>query len=138
MNDIWVCSQCSSINRQRSGNCYKCKAPQSQATGAMADVRVESAIATRMHVRYRSGRFLFIMAAGLILAVGMLGLLLVLASLSDLDLVRRVIRAAATGATVNDNEILARSNRLVVPQTIHLGLAVGAVLAFALWLSLVI
>ena len=42
MNDIWVCSQCSSINRQRSGNCYKCKAPQSQATGAMADVRFES------------------------------------------------------------------------------------------------
>jgi hypothetical protein len=138
MNDIWVCSQCSSINRQRSSNCYKCKAPQSMATGDMAEVRVESAIANRMYVRYRSGRFLFIMAAGLILAVGMLGLLLVLASLSDLDLVRKVIRAAATGATVNDNEILARSNRLVVPQTIHLGLAVAAVLAFALWLSRVI
>jgi hypothetical protein len=138
MNDIWVCSQCSSINRQRSSNCYKCKAPQSMATGAMAEVRVESAIANRMYVRYRSGRFLFIMAAGLILAVGMLGLLIVLASLSDLDLVRKVIHAAASGATVDDSEILSRSNRLAGPQLVHLGLAVAAVLAFALWLSRVI
>ena len=138
MNDIWVCSQCSSINRQRSSNCYKCKAPQSMATGDMAEVRVESAIANRMYVRYRSGRFLFIMAAGLILAVGALGLLLVLASLSDLDLLRKVIRAAASGATVDDAEIVRRSNRLALPQTIHLGLAVAAVIAFALWLSRVI
>jgi hypothetical protein len=138
VNDIWVCSQCSSINRQRSGNCYKCKAPQSQATGAMADVRYESAIATRMVVRYRSGRFLFIMAAGLILAVAALGLLLVLASLSDLDLVRKVIRAAASGATIDDAQLLRSSDRLAVPETIHLGLVIAALIAFGLWLSRVI
>jgi Domain of unknown function (DUF4328) len=138
MNDIWVCSQCSSVNRSRSSGCYKCKAPQSQATGAMAGVRVESAIANRMYVRYRSGRFLFVMAAGLILAVAGLGLLLTLASLADIDDARGVIAALASGATVDDAAILERSNRLADPELVHLGLAIAAVIAFGLWLSRVI
>ena len=29
MTDIWVCSTCHSINRQRNDRCYKCGGPQS-------------------------------------------------------------------------------------------------------------
>ena len=138
MNDIWVCSQCNSVNRQRSGACYKCKAPQTAATGAMADQRVESAIVNRTVVAYRRTTLLFLLAATLILAVAAAGILILIASLADVDFARDQLRAVANGGTVDDAALAARSARLVVPQMIHLGLVVAAVIFFAAWLSRVI
>ena len=49
-----------------------------------------------------------------------------------------MIRAAASGATIDDAQLLRSSDRLAVPETIHLGLVIAALIAFALWLSRVI
>ena len=50
MTDIWVCSSCHSINRQRNAKCYKCGTSQTQATGEGSTLRVESADG-KSHIR---------------------------------------------------------------------------------------
>jgi len=52
--DIWVCSSCHSINRERATKCYKCGAPQAVATGEGEGLRTGRAIAARLGGSYRS------------------------------------------------------------------------------------
>jgi hypothetical protein len=48
MLDVWVCSKCHSVNRERSSRCYKCGGPRSDATGQGATLRQERAINARL------------------------------------------------------------------------------------------
>lgn len=54
MLDIWVCSSCHSINRERAVKCYKCGAPRAVATGEGDGLRTGRAIAARLGGSYRS------------------------------------------------------------------------------------
>jgi hypothetical protein len=52
--DIWVCSSCHSINRERATTCYKCGAPRAAATGEGEGLRSSRAIVARLGSPYRS------------------------------------------------------------------------------------
>jgi hypothetical protein len=138
MNDIWVCATCNSVNRQRSSSCYKCHAPQAQATGAMADHRIEAAVIQRTAARYRSSWLLFFVASSLIAAVAVFGIVLLIASFADVPWYREQITAIANGAPLNEAALDARAARLSGPGLAHFVLAALALLAFATWLSRVI
>jgi hypothetical protein len=138
MNDIWVCATCNSVNRQRSSSCYKCHAPQEQATGAMADHRIEAAVIQRTGSRYRSSWLLFFIASTLIAAVAVFGIVLLIASLADVPWYREQITAIANGAPLDEAALDARAARLSGPGFAHFVLAALALLAFSTWLSRVI
>jgi len=44
MLDVWVCSNCHSLNRERSTVCYKCGGPREQSTGEGEGLRPAGAI----------------------------------------------------------------------------------------------
>ena len=48
MLDVWVCSSCHSLNRERAHKCYKCGATRSTATGQGADLRAQRAIQAQL------------------------------------------------------------------------------------------
>jgi uncharacterized protein DUF4328 len=68
MLDVWVCSTCHSINRERATRCYKCDAPRGQATGEGEGSRPRRALLARMAAPYRSTVELAILA-GLFLLI---------------------------------------------------------------------
>jgi len=81
MTDIWVCSNCHSINRQRGKRCYKCGADQATAaTGEMATLRQEQAIATRTVIAYRPAGALGMAAAFFLVALAAITIALVVQS----------------------------------------------------------
>jgi hypothetical protein len=138
MNDIWVCATCNSVNRQRSSSCYKCHAPQEQATGAMADHRIEAAVIQRTGARYGSSWLLFVIASTLIAAVAVFGIVLLIASFADVPWYRDQITAIANGAPLDEAALKARESRLSGPGFAHFVVAMLALLAFSTWLSRVI
>ena len=68
MLDIWVCSSCHSINRERATTCYKCAAPRAAATGEGEGLRSSRAIVARLGAPYRSTLELAVLA-GLFLLI---------------------------------------------------------------------
>lgn len=68
MLDVWVCSSCHSINRERATRCYKCEAPRAQATGEGEGSRPRRALLARMASPYRSTVELAVLA-GLFLLI---------------------------------------------------------------------
>jgi len=61
--DIWVCSSCHSINRERATKCYKCGAPRAAATGEGEGLRESRAIVARLGGGYRSTLELAVLSA---------------------------------------------------------------------------
>jgi hypothetical protein len=138
MTDIWVCSSCHSINRQRNTKCYKCGASQAQATGEGSTLRVENALASRTMVRYRSAWLRGLIASVLILIVTALGVLLLLMSLDYGPWLRDQLDAIVSGGTVDEEALVAKLGPAVQIGLIRLGVSVLALLYFAAWLSRVI
>ena len=138
MTDIWVCSSCHSINRQRNAKCYKCGASQAQATGEGSTLRVENALASRTLVRYRSAWLRGLIAAVLILIVTALGVLLLLMSLEYAPWLRGQLDVIVAGGTLDDEALVAKLGPSVQIGLIRLGVSVLALLFFAAWLSRVI
>ncbi len=68
MLDVWVCSNCHSINRERATRCYKCEAPRTAATGEGEGSRPRRALLARMVSPYRSTLELAVLA-GLFLLI---------------------------------------------------------------------
>ncbi|HEX8026592.1 MAG TPA: zinc finger Ran-binding domain-containing protein [Candidatus Limnocylindrales bacterium] len=68
MLDIWVCSSCHSVNRERATSCYKCGAPRAAATGEGGGRRESRAIMARIASPYRSTVELAVLA-GLFLLI---------------------------------------------------------------------
>jgi hypothetical protein len=139
LTDIWVCGSCHSINRQRGDKCYKCGATQAKAaTGEMATLRQEQAVATRTVIPYRPARALMLAAA--LFLVG-LAALYVVAIIQSLDLQRFVSSQldvfVATG-TFDENAVSARRNEADVLGLVSLAVIVPGLLFFAAWLSRVV
>jgi hypothetical protein len=138
MNDIWVCSACKSINRQRDTRCYKCSA---KVTQAMADtgpsLRVESAVANRQVRGYAPAWPFAVLASVLIIAVIGLGLYLVLEQASSIGAVKTAFAAALTAGNEGaiDSLVTAESRRLADPATARLLLLLLSVVAFGVWLA---
>jgi hypothetical protein len=138
MTDIWVCSSCHSINRQRNAKCYKCGTSQSQATGEGSTLRVENALASRTMVRYRSAWLRGLIASVLILIVTALGVLLLLMSLDYGPWLRDQLDVIVSGGTVDEEALVAKLVPAVQIGLIRLGVSVLALLFVAAWLSRVI
>ena len=135
MTDIWVCSTCHSINRQRVSRCYKCGGSRDEATGEGSELRVEQALVNRTVVSYRSSWLRGLVAAILILAVAALGVVLLLSSLDNLGWMRGQLSTVVAGGQLDRAEFLRRIATLVGPGLVRLGLAIAAVLFFGAWLS---
>jgi hypothetical protein len=138
MTDIWVCSACHSINRQRNAKCYKCGASRSEATTEGSTLRVENALANRTLVRYRSAWLRGLIASVLILIVTALGVLLILMSLDYAPWLRDQVDVIASGGTVDTEALAAKLLPAVQIGLVRLGLSILALLFFAAWLSRVI
>jgi hypothetical protein len=138
VTDIWVCSTCSSINRQRNDRCYKCGARQSEATGALADTRTTQAIQSRAVVRYRGSLIRAILAAGFIIAVAVLSVIVLNESLDAVRYLREQIPDVLQTGVIDEEEFARRAAGAVVPATTQTICAIGALLFFSAWLSRVV
>jgi hypothetical protein len=65
MTDVWVCSTCHSINRQRGARCYKCGAKRDKGADVLPDARTDAAIPTLASVPPRRSVLRAIVAAAL-------------------------------------------------------------------------
>ena len=138
MNDVWVCTSCKSINRQRGTKCYKCGARQQDAMAQMGHgVRVESAVAHRAVRGYRPAWVFAIIASMLILGVAALGLYLVLQQGATIQAVENAFASTLTGGDSGalDAVLLAESRRLADPTLARFALLFLAVVAFGVWLA---
>ena len=139
MTDIWVCGNCHSINRQRNAKCYKCGAAQATAaTGEMATLRQEQAIATRTVVAYRPAA-----ALGLAAAIFLLGLvaIAVVALVDSLDIYRFIsaqLDLFETSGAFDDAAIAARLAQSDQLGLINLFVIIPVLLFFGAWLSRVV
>jgi len=138
MLDVWVCSNCHSLNRERSTVCYKCGGPREQSTGEGEGLRPARAIQARLVTGYRSSIELALLAGFLILVVvGIEIYTTILERTAFTALSGLLDRIAAGGAydPVEFDAAFASMDRLALP-----GLAtfVAALLAFATWLSIVV
>ena len=138
MTDVWFCPNCHSVNRQRDDRCYRCHTPQTAAAGADPEVRINAAIANRAVTKYRSTRLLAIVTIGLILVVATLGIAITIAGLADVSWLRNQITSVINGGSIDQGELLRRTERLAGVIAIRLGLAVVALILFAGWLARVI
>lgn len=135
MTDVWVCGTCHSINRQRDPSCYKCGSPQDVATGAYADLRVQRALQTRTVVPYRSSWLRFSIAAVLIVATAIFGLVVLIMSADLVAFSRDQIRVAATTGQIDEAGFVQRSLDLLVPALLGGLTGLAALVYFAAWLS---
>ena len=126
MTDIWVCSTCHSINRQRNTKCYKCGASQTQATGEGSTLRVENALASRTLVRYRSAWLRGLIASVLILIVTALGVLLLLMSLDYAPWLRDQLDVIVSGGTIDEEALVAKLLPAAQMGLIRLGVSIPA------------
>jgi hypothetical protein len=138
MTDIWVCSACHSINRQRNAKCYKCGASQSKATGEGSTLRVENALASRSLVRYRSAWLRGLIASLLILVVTVLGVIEILVSLGAIAWMRDQIDSIVAGQELDMDALAAQLAPSVQIGLVRIGVLLLALLYFGAWLSRVI
>ncbi len=137
MNDIWVCAACKSINRQRDRRCYRCHEPAEAAmTTDGPGLRVEAAVANRTVQGYRPTLPMAVVAGVLIVAVALLGLYLVILQASGLGILKAAFAPGITAASAQDI-LRSEQQRLAAPTLLRSGLTILAVLAFAIWLSVV-
>ena len=98
MNDIWVCSTCKSINRQRDRQCYHCRASQDAALAPEGpDLRTTNAVANRAVRTYLPAWPLAILAGALLVAVAALGVVLLLWQIEDYPALRAAFIDALNG-----------------------------------------
>jgi hypothetical protein len=142
MNDIWVCTNCHSVNRLRGDRCYKCGGRQADLAAESAPaVRLGAAIVNRAVRAYRPAWPLALVASILIVAVAGMGVYLVVASLDGVTGLKTAFVGVLEGtASLRDPELLtaAQAQALVTPALVRFALLIVAVVAFGLWLSLVV
>lgn len=139
MTDVWVCSNCKSINRIRDTRCYSCGQRQEEVAVVSEhapNVRLAEATAHRTIRGYESSAPFAIAAGILIVVVAALGLWLLVESLRGMDILRDAfVRAVLTGDEAALDPLLAEQQRLASPSSLRLLLLLLAMLAFGLWLS---
>lgn len=138
MTDIWVCGTCHSVNRQRSGQCYKCGASQEGATGQGAEHRIEQALQARTVVRYRSALLLAFLASVMILAVAAFAVYNVIWWIAPIARIKNEIALQAPGGASNTSSAARVLNQAALLGLVRLGLVIPALVLFGAWLSRVI
>jgi hypothetical protein len=136
--DVWVCSSCHSLNRERATVCYKCGGPREQSTGEGEGLRPGRAIQTRLVSGYRSTIELAILAGFLILVVVGIEVYATILERSSVTAVSALLdRIAAGGAfdAMESDASFAEMDRLTLPS---IGAFVAALLALATWLSVTV
>jgi hypothetical protein len=138
MTDVWVCTNCKSINRQRDTRCYSCGQRQELVAAAAEqtpNVRLAEAAAQRQTRGYTPSWPLAVAAGVLISVVAIMGVWLVLESLRGADLLREAfIAAIRSDDSPALTPLLAEQQRLAGPTLVRAGLLFLAVIAFGLWL----
>jgi hypothetical protein len=139
MTDIWVCANCHSINRQRGKRCYKCHADQeTAATGEMATLRQEQAIASRRVVRYKPAAALGLAASFFLLGLVVVAIVGIVDSIGLSRFFDTELKVFETTGKLNDVAIdarLAASGRLGL---ISLAVIVPTLFFFGAWLGRVV
>lgn len=139
MTDIWVCGSCHSINRQRGNKCYKCGATQAKAaTGEMATLRQEQAVATRTVIPYRPARALMFATALFLVALAGIHLASIPQSIELQRFATTQLDRLAAGGTIDEKAFYAHIADLGILGLAGLALVVPALLFFAVWLSRVV
>ena len=142
MTDVWFCANCHSLNRQRDRRCYKCGTSQAEGTsevpGTGPGLRLEAAIANRAFTPYVSAQPFALVAAVLILAVAVIGVVILVGNLGAEQALRQQITDILNGAPYNAQSVAAVDGSGRTIAVIRLFLVVAAVVAFGAWLSRVI
>ena len=139
MTDIWACSNCHSINRQRNATCYKCGAKQEGASAEIANVRTEQAIMSRAIAPYRRSILRALVASAFIVAYAVVSIVLLIESLAFSKFLRDQIPAIVQGEITTFNEEMLRAMEgAVIPGLLQTVFGIGALLFFAAWLSRVV
>ncbi len=139
MTDIWVCGSCHSINRQRGHKCYKCGALQAAAaTGEMATLRQEQAVATRTVVAYRPARALMFAASLFLVILAAIHLATIPLSLETQRYVASQLDVLGAGGTIDEAAYEARLAEAAFYGLVGLAVVVPSLLFFAAWLSRVV
>jgi hypothetical protein len=138
MLDVWVCSSCHSLNRERSTACYKCGGPREQSTGEGEGLRPGRAIQARLVSGYRSSLELAMVAGFLILVVVAIEIYTTVLERSATTALTTLLDRIAAGGAFDETEFdaaFADMDHLALP---GLAAAVATILAFATWLSVVV
>ena len=139
MTDIWACSNCHSINRQRNATCYKCGAKQEGASAEIANVRTEQAIVSRAIAPYRRSILRALVASAFIVGYAVVSIVLLIESLAISRFFRDQIPAMLQGEVDAVNqEMICLLESALVPALLQTVFGIGALLFFAAWLSRVV
>jgi hypothetical protein len=140
MTDMWVCTTCKSLNRERDSRCYSCGSRKDEVAAPPApeapNLRLEAALVSRSVNAYHSSLPFAIVAGVLISIVALMGIYIVFEVMGTLDRQRDAFLAAvAINDTALVDQILAEVGRPSVVGVLHGPMIIVAVLAFGAWLS---
>ena len=139
MTDIWVCGSCHSINQQRSERCYKCGALQAvAATGEMATLRQEQAIASRTVVSYRPAAALGLATSFFLLGLAVVSIAAIIMSIGLAGFLDEQLDVLAATGTIDEAAYRARVDDINRLGLANLAVVLPALLFFAAWLSRVV
>jgi RNA polymerase subunit RPABC4/transcription elongation factor Spt4 len=139
MTDVWVCSNCHSINRQRNNRCYKCgSAQETAATGEMATHRQEQAIASRTLIAYRPAAALGMAASIFLLGLAAVSIAAAIQSLSLMTFANHQLDLLKTTGTIDEAEFSRVATSLGTLGLARLAIVLPTLLFFAAWLSRVV
>ena len=139
MTDIWVCGTCHSINEQRRGRCYKCGARQEvAATGEMATLRREQAIASRTVVAYRPAEALGLATSFFLLGLAVVNLAGIVQTFGLSSFLDQQLGVLEATGSIDEPAFLARTEEMNRLGLANLAVVLPALLFFAAWLSRVV
>ena len=139
MTDIWVCGTCHSINEQRRGRCYKCGARQEvAATGEMATLRQEQAIASRTVVAYRPAAALGLATSFFLLGLAVVNLAGIVQTFGLSSFLDQQLGVLEATGSIDEPAFLARTEEMNRLGLANLTVVLPALLFFAAWLSRVV
>lgn len=138
MNDIWVCNDCKSINRQRDAQCYRCRAPR---TGAMEtpglDLRASNAAVERSVRSYVISWPLALITVVLLAAVSILGIIILRLQVNDFPALKAEFLAALASGKEPSLAVVTESVQIGLFTLLRDGLTLLAILTLAGWMALV-
>ncbi|HET9456171.1 MAG TPA: DUF4328 domain-containing protein [Candidatus Limnocylindrales bacterium] len=139
MTDIWVCGTCHSINEQRRGRCYKCGARQEvAATGEMATLRQEQAIASRTVVAYRPAAALGLATSFFLLGLAVVNLAGIVQTFGLSSFLDQQLGVLEATGSIDEPAFVARTEEMNRLGLANLAVVLPALLFFAAWLSRVV
>jgi len=123
--DFWVCGDCRSINNAGARQCYNCRTPRDRAAvdPQTIDPTSHGPLRTIELPAFKASRWAAALASVLILAVGVMQIV-------QFSLLRQYVEYVAAGTETEEQLVYLGTIGLVA-----LGIALLALIAWALWLS---